>query len=250
MKFCPVVPARCYLELPTPPHGMFAFANACYQQAYPHYGDYFRTYQATALQGERGPLIIDNLIYEGGEPLLPWDLRRVEDIMKPDFLIIPDVRGDMTLTCHEFNKYRNVLGPAQTGVLQGQTWIELEDCYKYMRECGLKKFAIPKDVAKFDVSRFELVTQLVAVDEEIEIHLLGGDWPYVDEGKCSRYDQVKSFDSAEPFNAALHGWDLAKTMPPKRPGGWENIGPRNLGDGFRRDFWRNIEVVERLAKCN
>jgi hypothetical protein len=244
MKFCPVVPARCYLELPIPPRGMFAFADACYQGDYPHYGDFYRSWKVT----ERGVLVIDNLVYEGGAMLQPWDLRRVEDIMKPDFLIIPDVRGDMTLTCHEFNKYRNVLGPAQTGVLQGQSRTELKACFNYMREGGLKKFAIPKDVAKF-VSRQEVVDQITYYDPDIEIHLLGGDWPYLDEGQCGKYVQVKSFDSAEPFNAALHGWDLAKTPPPKRPGGWENIGPRNLGDGFRRDFWSNIEVVERLAKC-
>ncbi len=250
MKFCPVVPARCYLELPIPPHGMFAFANACYQGEYPHYGDFYRSWQATALQGERGPLVIDNPIYEGGEVMSLWDLQRVEEIMKPDFLIIPDVRQDKQATINRFLEYFQILGGSATGVLQGTTWDELIECFDVMR-VATNKFALPKDIVKIEgATRHRLVSAMVFIEPGCEIHLLGGDWPYVDEGQCAKLSQVKSMDSAEPFNAAMHGWDLAKTMPPKRPGGWESIGPRNLGDGFRRDFWRNIEVVERLAKCS
>lgn len=250
MKFCPVVPPACYIKLPTPPRGMFAFATHCYQGGLPGYGDFFRSWVATALQSERGPLVIDCPIYEGGEFLDRPELKRVEDIMKPDFLIVPDVRGNMEATIERFQLYAHRLGEATTGVLQGKTWIELEQCFHAYYDSGCRKFAIPKDVVKIDVFRSDLCTQMVAVHDDIQIHLLGGDWPYVDEAKAGALAQVVSFDSAEPFNCAYEGLDIAKTMPPKRTQSWMSIAPNILGGSFDHHFHGNIEVVERLAKCN
>jgi hypothetical protein len=249
MKFCPVVPPSCYSKLPTPPHGLFSFAGHCFSE--PGYGDFFRSWNATTLQDERGPLVIDNPIYEGAGHLDSSGLRQIAKLMAPDFMIVPDVRGKLEPTLDYYKTYAARIGPCATGVLQGQTWMELEQCYIKMYEMGCRKFAIPKDVIKIDVYRSELCMQMTALAvDEIEIHLLGGDWPYVDEAKAGQILQVKSFDSAEPFNSAMAHEDIAKAPPPHRPQGFLSITPRILGDGFDHYFGRNIETVERLAKCN
>lgn len=229
---------------------MFCFATACYQGGLPGYGDFFRSWAATALQAERGPLVIDCPIYEGGGFLDRPELRRVHEIMKPDFLIIPDVRQDMEATIQRFQLYAGRIGEAATGVLQGKTWMELEECFNRYLEMGCRRFAIPKDVSKFDVYRSDLCRQMVAVEPDIQIHLLGGDWPYVNESQAGELPQVISFDSAEPFNCAYEALDIARAVPPKRPSGWLSMQPNNLGAGFDHYFERNIEVVERLAKCS
>jgi hypothetical protein len=251
MKFCPVVPPHCYVKLPTPPRGMFAFATHCWQGELPGYGDFYRSWHATALAHERGPLIIDNPIYEGLKALDRPELMRVAEILKPDFMIVPDVRGDWEATVMKYQLYSGYLGPCATAVIQGQSIEDIERCYDAYLQMGARRFAIPKDLAKIDGnSRFDMAHWMCSVRPDIEIHLLGGDWPYVDEAKAGQLYQVKSFDSAEPFNAAVAGKDIAKCVPPSRAVGWLDLSPRNLGDGFDHYFGRNIEVVERLAKCS
>lgn len=248
MKFCPVIPPTIdNWILPSPPRGMFAFAPWCMQER--PYEAFYRVHQATALQTERGPLVIDCPIYEGGMRLDVPELRLVETRMKPDFIIVPDVRQDMAATVDLFHRYARRLGDAATGVLQGNTWIELDQCFKEMLDAGCKRFAIPKDVLKIDVYRSDLALQMASIAPDIQIHLLGGDWPYVDEAKAGKQTpQVISFDSAEPFNAAYADLDLAKAAPPARPRDWLKT-PNILGDGFVRLFHGNIEVVERLSRC-
>lgn len=249
MKFCPVVPPALCAKLPTPPHGMFAFAPDLLNNM--KYAECFRS--LAMLYPSNVPIVIDCPIYEGGESLDPKDMRFIENWMRPDFIVVPDVRHNLSATLRNFDRYVSVLGDSAMGVLQGKTWMELETCAKYMAQ-SVRKFAIPKDVSRLDLSRYELLVQLFATgifSDKAEVHLFGGDWPYVDEQKCGQvFAQVKSFDSAEPFTAALMGIDIAKAMPPSRPEGWMNLTADKLGDGFTRLFKRNIETVERLARCN
>lgn len=249
MKFCPVIPPSIdnYI-LPEPPHGMFAFAPGCLHER--PYEAWYRVWQATALQSERGPLVIDCPVYEGGQFLDVPELRRVEERMKPDFLIVPDVRGNMEATLARWPFYARRLGDSATGVLQGTSWMELEQCFHEMYELKCRRFAIPKDVAKIEgVYRSDLCRQMVAIHPDIQIHLLGGDWPYVNEAQASEIPQVISFDSAEPFNAAYADLNLAISPPPDRPRDWLSTRPEKLGAGFIRHFHGNIEVVEKLAQC-
>ena len=251
MKFCPVIPPSINnIVLPMPPRGMFAFATYCTGSIERPYSTLYKTWQATALQAERGPLVIDCPVYEGGGFLDVPEMRRVEEYMKPDFLIVPDVRGDMEATLDRFSRYAHRLGDAATGVLQGKTWMELEYCFKAYLEAGVRRIAIPKDVSKIDVFRSDLCLQIAAIEPEVKIHLLGADWPYVDEALAGKHKQVISFDSAEPFNAAYANIDLAASPPPSRPRDWLKTPNEKLGDGFVRLFQGNIEVVERLAKCS
>tara|TARA_R110002167_G_scaffold35388_4_gene113192 strand:- start:5404 stop:6150 length:747 start_codon:yes stop_codon:yes gene_type:complete len=84
-------------------------------------------------------VLLDNSIFELGESFDPekyayW-LRKIN----PNYYIVPDVLEDAAGTMHQWRDWSLNHKPAENkslkiGVVQGKTWQELVDCYRFMAE--------------------------------------------------------------------------------------------------------------------
>ena len=101
-------------------------------ETYPKYLEFFKESLLTGRQ-----VLLDNSIFELGAA---FDSKKFADyinILKPSFYIVPDVLEDGYNTVKGFDKFTNEykgLPGLKIGAVQGKTYDELIDCYKYMSD--------------------------------------------------------------------------------------------------------------------
>lgn len=167
---------------------------------------------------------LDNSIFELGESFDSDKYAEWIATLQPNVYIVPDVLEDANKTVnswleweskHDFKKCKRM------GVVQGKTWTELFECYKFMSQAA-DLIAISFDYSYYqgtgfgfdELSRFcsgrqRFIRQLI--DENIwnwdkQHHLLGCSlarefrW-YVDKNIYN----IKSVDTSNPVVAAMHG---------------------------------------------
>jgi len=82
-------------------------------------------------------ILLDNSIFELGKAFESTVFAKVVDQLQPNFYIVPDVLEDGYTTCqsfHNFTKeYKNLPG-LKIGAVQGKTYDELCETYKYMSD--------------------------------------------------------------------------------------------------------------------
>ena len=82
-------------------------------------------------------VLLDNSIFELGESFDPEKFAKYAKELKPSFYIVPDVLEDGYATIKSFieftNKYPDLPG-LKIGAVQGKTYDEIVDCYKYMSD--------------------------------------------------------------------------------------------------------------------
>jgi len=169
-------------------------------------------------------IYLDNSIFELGESFHHDKYAEWIEKLEPNLYIVPDVLEDYTETCNAFMQWENKYCFPQCrtmGVVQGKTWRELVDCYRFMSECA-DMIAISFDYSyyqttgygqnklqRFSNGRQRFVEQLV--HEGIwnwnkPHHLLGCSlarefrW-YVDNNIFN----IKSVDTSNPIVASMHG---------------------------------------------
>ena len=98
-------------------------------------------------------VILDNSIFELGEAYDNTSFAKWVTELQPTEYIIPDALEDMEKTCAQakswFDKYDDLPG-RKIGVVQGKSYFEFVDCYKYLDNLGVDKIAI-----SFDYSWYE-----------------------------------------------------------------------------------------------
>tara|TARA_R110000796_G_scaffold143506_4_gene260096 strand:- start:301 stop:1131 length:831 start_codon:yes stop_codon:yes gene_type:complete len=102
----------------------------------PQYEEWFmEKYKAMCPDGE---ILLDNSIFELGiafdsEKYIDW-VRKI----KPNYYIVPDVLEDAQGTMESWenftNKYVGCPESLKIGVVQGKTWKEIVECYKFMSD--------------------------------------------------------------------------------------------------------------------
>ena len=99
-------------------------------ETHPEYYDFFKK----SLSMDRD-VLLDNSIFELGEAFDHEKFAKYVEELKPTFYIVPDVLEDGYNTIKHFvefaTKYKDLPG-SKIGVVQGKTWDELSDCYKFM----------------------------------------------------------------------------------------------------------------------
>jgi len=98
----------------------------------PEYYDFFKK---SLLNGRQ--VLLDNSIFELGKAFDGDKFAGYINELKPSFYIVPDVLEDGYATVSSFaeftRKYTNLPG-LKIGAVQGKTYDEIVDCYKYMSE--------------------------------------------------------------------------------------------------------------------
>jgi hypothetical protein len=84
-------------------------------------------------------VLLDNSIFELGESFDPEKYVHWVKELDPNFYIVPDVLEDAEGTMQQWRNWDEVFRPPENkslriGVVQGKTWQELVDCYRFMAE--------------------------------------------------------------------------------------------------------------------
>jgi hypothetical protein len=97
--------------------------------------DYYNFFKDSVTVGRE--VLLDNSIFELGESFDSDKFAEYAKELKPTYYIVPDVLEDGYATIQDFNdfikKYPDLPG-LKIGVVQGRTWDELVDCYRYMSD--------------------------------------------------------------------------------------------------------------------
>lgn len=189
--------------------------------------EYYNFFKMSLAQGRE--VLLDNSIFELGHAFDSVKFVKYIEELNPTFHIIPDVLEDAketVLSYKKFNKEYKYVGNYQIGVVQGKTWQEIVDCYKFMAD-NADYIAISFDYSYYDAiaysnredrlgqldrwckGRQSLIQRLV--DEGIwekhkPHHLLGcslaKEFRYY---KQNNIPSIRSCDTSNPVVAALHG---------------------------------------------
>lgn len=84
-------------------------------------------------------VLLDNSIFELGESFDPEKYAHWVKELNPNYYIVPDVLEDSEGTMEQWRNWTDVFEPVDNtshkiGVVQGKTWQELVECYRFMSE--------------------------------------------------------------------------------------------------------------------
>lgn len=166
---------------------------------------------------------LDNSIFELKESFDPEKYAEWIEKLQPNLYIVPDVLEDANATVNNFIQWdekHNFTGMNRMGVIQGRTWTDLVDCYRFMSQTA-DMIAISFDYSYYQGTGFgrtslerycngrqRFIQQLIQEGIwcwEKPHHLLGCSLArefryYVDHN----IHNIKSVDTSNPIVAAMH----------------------------------------------
>ena len=116
--------------------------------------EYYSFFKVSKTLGRE--VLLDNSIFELGEAFDTKKFVKYIKELEPTYYVVPDVLEDSQKTMSSFHKFRLEypdLPGLKIGVVQGKTYQELVDCYRYMAKMA-DYIAI-----SFDYSWYDTVTQ-------------------------------------------------------------------------------------------
>lgn len=97
--------------------------------------EYYSFFKQSLLQGRE--VLLDNSIFELGHAFDPDKFAKYVRELNPTYYVVPDVLEDSQKTMSSFHKFKMQypdLPGLTIGVVQGKTYQQLVQCYKYMSE--------------------------------------------------------------------------------------------------------------------
>ena len=176
--------------------------------------EYYSFFKQSLLAGRE--VLLDNSIFELGEAFDPKKYIRYITELNPSFFIVPDVLENAQATVASWNKFylnygEDLKGQTAIGVVQGNSYQELVECYKFM-----------SDNADYIAISFDYK------------------W----------YDQ-NSYSNREGRLGQLDRWTAGRQHLIERlvdDGVWNNRKPHHLlGAALAREFRRYVPVAEELS---
>jgi hypothetical protein len=216
----------------------FDYALVHLFESHPKYYQYFKA----ARDVYNREVLLDNSIFELGHAFDGDKFLKAAIDLKPNMFIVPDVLENTAETIESFNTWRrfgfinrvkDVCVTKAIGAVQGKTWQELIECYKFMSD-NADMIAISFDFSYYEVTgegdtkldrwcsgRQRFITQLIDAgiwNWNKPHHLLG-----CSLAKEFRYYinhnifNIASCDTSNPIVAALHGmqYDADYGLPTK-----------------------------------
>jgi len=95
--------------------------------------EYYSFFKCSLSQGRE--VLLDNSIFELGTAFDSEEFAKYVEELKPTYYVVPDVlenSGRTTAAFHNFKRDYNDLPGLKIGVVQGETYQQLVDCYLYM----------------------------------------------------------------------------------------------------------------------
>ena len=122
--------------------------------------EYYSFFKVSKTLGRE--VLLDNSIFELGKAFDPKKFAIYVERLQPTYYVVPDVLEDTRETVNSFQQFRMAYAGQpglKIGVVQGKTYQQLVECYKYMAD-NADYIAI-----SFDYSWYKTITYC---------------WPYVD----------------------------------------------------------------------
>ena len=221
-------------------------------------------------------VLLDNSIFELGESFDGEKYVHWINLINPNYYIVPDMLENCRGTIDKWKNFTSTYGNRinehghsktsilKIGVVQGKTWSELVECYKFMSDAA-DYLAISFDYSYYTVTgygdtklekfcngRQRLIKQLI--DEGIwnwrkPHHLLGCSLAkefsyYVN----NNIHNIRSCDTSNPVVAGIHGirynGDLGLTMKP--PAKLADLIKTNLSQDMVDDISYNTKQFKRI----
>lgn len=187
-------------------------------ETYPAYYEFFKTSLARGRE-----VLLDNSIFELGKAFDADKFANYVKELKPTYYIVPDILEDGygTVKCFaDFNaKYKDLSG-VKIGVVQGKTYDELVDCYRYMSDFA-DYIAISFDYSYYLVTgrgktklerfcngRQNFITDLILDgiwNSEKPHHLLGCSLAKEFRYYADNITNIRSCDTSNPIVAGIKG---------------------------------------------
>ena len=187
--------------------------------------EYLRQFTEASLKGRE--IILDNSIFELEEAFDADRFNYWVNKLRPSWYIVPDVLEDGYETIAKMEDWNNkslgYLGSGKIGVVQGKTYDEIVDCYKFMNEdAGVDMIAISFDYSYYTetvphankyvswmLGRVKLLGDLLKdgiINKYKKHHLLGCSLPQEFQYyKHSDYDWLYSLDTSNPVVHGIKG---------------------------------------------
>lgn len=186
----------------------------------PRYRD---TFERAVKKGRE--VILDNSIFELEEAFQADRFQMWIERLKPTWYIIPDALENYEKTrdqAFEWINYRKGLPGKSIGVVQGKTYEEIAECYKFMDSVGVDMIAIsfdysyylktaphPNKYVSWMLGRVKLLGDLLkdgVINTKKPHHLLGCGLPQeFSFYKHADYKWIYSLDTSNPIVHALKG---------------------------------------------
>ena len=191
---------------------------------YPVYNEFFES----ARRIYNREVLLDNSIFELGKAFDSREFWIKAKEIKPNMFIVPDVLEDAPGTMQSFKAFENYTSDIKSsfltksiGAVQGKTWHELKECYKFMSD-NADMIAISFDFSYYQIigegnnplerwcsGRQRFITDLINTgvwNWSKPHHLLGCSLAkefryYVDRD----ISNIVSCDTSNPVVAAIHG---------------------------------------------
>ena len=186
-------------------------------------GRYRDTFERAVKKGRE--VILDNSIFELEEAFEADRFVQWVERLKPTWYIVPDALEDMNKTLDQLDdwliRFDNVVGK-KIAVVQGKTYDEIADCYKYMDKANVDMIAIsfdysyythsvphPNKYVSWMLGRVKLLGDLLRdgiINKSKPHHLLGCGLPQeFSFYKHSDYNWIYSLDTSNPVVHAIKG---------------------------------------------
>ena len=200
----------------------------------PEYKDY---YVQASKEGRK--VLLDNSLFELGDAMSPEKLIEGTQIVKPYWYVVPDALNDANLTISRFDNWLNSCYDKEAfgqsiGVVQGNTWKDMIECYSYM-SVKADKIAIPailaipflervpgdniSDLERSMLGRQMFIRDLMARglwDYDKPHHLLGA--TVAREFKDPIYNKlIETIDTSNPIVAGIKGLKYAEDGLNEKP---------------------------------
>jgi hypothetical protein len=185
--------------------------------------EYLKQFERAVLKGRE--VILDNSIFELEEAFDADKFAGWVEHLRPTWYIVPDALEDAVKTCKQMaswnERYSNLPGK-KIGVVQGKTYEEIVNCYKYMDSSNVDMIAISFDYSYYTESvphpnkyvswmlgRVKLLGDLLkdgVINKDKPHHLLGCGLPQEFQYyKHADYDWLYSLDTSNPVVHGIKG---------------------------------------------
>ncbi|MDA9111968.1 hypothetical protein N9J42_00625 [bacterium] len=187
--------------------------------------EYLAQFQSAIRSGRE--VILDNSIFELEEAFDAVKFDKWVNKIKPSWYIVPDALEDCRKTIDQMEDWNNkglgYKGSGKIGVVQGKTFDEIADCYRYMdKQADVDMIAISFDYSYYSKSvphankyvswmlgRVKLLGDLLrygVINTDKPHHLLGCGLPQeFSFYKHSDYDWIYSLDTSNPVVHGIKG---------------------------------------------
>lgn len=196
--------------------------------------EYLKNFQESSKMGRE--ILLDNSLFELGDAMTSDVLAEGIELCKPTWYVVPDCLNDTNTTISRWEHWEKDYGKkykGAIGVVQGSTWQEYKECYKFMA-AKADKIAITGLLAPFFkgyvndsfndkwIGRTHIIRELMKEgiwNFDKPHHLLGATNPIEFSDPIYTLKSFDSVDTSSPVMAAINNTDYTNLGLDSKPKG-------------------------------